>query len=317
MKTNAEADLSSGLIFDIRRFSIHDGPGIRTTIFFKGCPLSCWWCHNPEGISVSAEAYFRPERCLRCGACVDVCPQNAVTMGERFPITSAEKCTLCGECLEDCYADARQIVGKKMRSDEVLKEILRDRPFYDESGGGVTFSGGEPLLQPDFLLELLQACKFEEIHTTLDTSGFSPSEVMERIRSWVDLFLFDVKMVEEERHRRFTGVSNGIILENLRGLSSSGQRIVLRIPLIPGINDDEKNLRQIGILAAELDSLEGVVILPYHQLGADKYSRLGRRYQLSEIKDLSGSQIEEAQNWLREYVPRVEIGGQKKTYGND
>ncbi len=309
--------MSSGLIFDIRRFSIHDGPGIRTTIFFKGCPLSCWWCHNPEGISVSTESYFRPERCLRCGACVDACPQNAIAMGEQFPVTSAEKCTLCGECLEHCYSDARQIVGREMHAGEVLNEILRDRPFYDESGGGVTFSGGEPLLQPDFLLELLQASKLEEIHTTLDTSGFSPSEVMERIRPWVDLFLFDVKMVEEERHRRFTGLSNAIILENLRGLSASGKKVILRIPLIPGINDDERNLRQIGKLAAELDSLESVVILPYHQLGADKYLRLGRQYQISEIKDPPRSQLEQAQSWIQEYVPRVQIGGQKVTYGND
>jgi pyruvate formate lyase activating enzyme len=301
--------LSRGLIFDIRRFSIHDGPGIRTAVFFKGCPLGCWWCHNPEGLSSEKELVFRSERCLRCGACAANCPKGAVEIGDALPVTKVEICVLCGECLENCYSDARQIMGQEMEATEVLTEILRDRPFFDESGGGVTFSGGEPLMQPDFLLELLQLCKKEEIHTTLDTSGFAPREVLERIHSWVDLFLYDVKLIEEEGHRHYTGVSNRIVLENLRWLSKSRKKIILRIPLVPGINDDANNLRQIGKLAAELDSLERVSILPYHQLGDDKYRKLGRQSLLHGLTIPPQSKIEQIQTWLQEFGLRVEIGG--------
>jgi pyruvate formate lyase activating enzyme len=283
--------LGTGIVFDIKKFSIHDGPGIRTTIFLKGCPLSCWWCHNPEGQALEPELILRPERCIGCGACLDVCERAALILEGDVIVTQRERCTACGACVEVCYAEARELVGRPMTVGQVMEEIERDVVFYDQAGGGVTFSGGEPLAQPAFLRALLRACKAQGLHTALDTCGYAPWEVLDDIREDVDLFLYDLKLMDDARHWRFTGVSSKPILENLQHLSRCGHRIVLRVPIIPGVNDDEENLRQMGGFAADLPSLERIDLLPYHRIGRDKYQRLGRTCPMPETDPPSQARL--------------------------
>lgn len=273
-------DTNKGIIFDLRKYSIHDGPGIRTTVFFKGCALSCWWCHNPEGQSAAPELMFRENRCIRCGTCFEVCLMNAVQELDGIYQIDEEHCIMCGDCIEKCPGQAREIAGRTATVEEVMGEIEKDIPFYDESGGGVTFSGGEPLAQRHFLLRLLRACQAKDIHTTLDTCGLAAWEVMDSVRPYVDLFLFDVKLVDEQKHMEYTGVSNQLILANLRKLAEQGHDIIIRVPLIPGITDTEDNIRAIGELAASLPNIHRVDLLPYHETAVQKYRRMGRSYHL-------------------------------------
>ncbi len=299
----------SGVIFDIKRYSIHDGPGIRTTIFFKGCPLNCWWCHNPESQAMDQEQVLWPSRCIRCGACQEACEQRAISLDEDLPHTDRERCTLCGACVAACYADAREIVGREMTVAQVMAEIERDIPFFDESGGGVTFSGGEPLAQGDFLEALLRACRNSEIHTVLDTCGFAPWELLERVRDFVDLFLYDLKLMDDEKHRRYTGVSNALVLQNLRSLAERGHQIILRMPVIPGINDDEENLQRLGAFAADMPNLLRVDLLPYHHSATAKYERLEMQYGLSQILPPSKESMAEITDRLKGFGLAVKIGG--------
>jgi pyruvate formate lyase activating enzyme len=301
--------MATGLVFDIKKFSIHDGPGIRTTVFFKGCPLRCSWCHNPEGLALGQEMTFWANRCIRCGACLPICAQSAISWNGDVPSADREKCTLCGACVEVCYAEAREIVGREMTVAQVMAEIERDVAFYDESGGGVTFSGGEPLLQPEFLIALLRACKEKEIHTVLDTSGCSPWEILDGVREYVDLFLYDLKLVDEARHRKFTGVFNGPILRNLQMLSTRGHNIILRAPIIPGINDDDKDIRQAGAFAAALPCLNEVDVLPYHRAGTEKYSRLHKVYDLPETHPPSDERMAHIAQILQGFGLKVKRGG--------
>ncbi len=294
------ADLTTGIVFDIKQFSLHDGPGIRTTVFLKGCPLSCWWCHNPEGQAQQPELILRPERCIGCGACVEACESGAIILDEDSVSTDRERCTMCGVCAEVCYAEAREIVGREMSVAEVMDEIERDAPFYDQSGGGVTFSGGEPLVQPTFLQELLRACQEKGLHTVLDTCGFAPWHVLETVREDVDLFLYDLKLMDDTRHQSFTSVSNGPVLENLQRLSGHGHRIIMRVPIIPGINDDEETLRRLGAFAARLPSLEYVELLAYHRIGRDKYHRLGKPCPMPETDPPSEDRMREIAERLRQ-----------------
>ncbi len=292
--------MTTGIVFDIRKFSIHDGPGIRTTVFLKGCPLQCAWCHNPEGQSAAVELMLRPGRCIRCGACLEACPQGAISLDGDVPVTNPTLCRNCGACVESCYAGARELVGREMGVADVLHEIERDRPFYDESGGGVTVSGGEPLMQPDFLAALLRACREREIHTALDTCGYAPWATVDRVRESVDLFLYDLKIADDDRHRAWTGASNRPILENLRALSRLGHRIILRTPVVPGVNDDEENLRAIARIAAELPRPVRVQLLPYHRIGVEKYSRLARPYTLPEAVPPAPARLEEIAGALQQ-----------------
>lgn len=298
-----------GTIFDIKKFSIHDGPGIRTTIFFKGCPLSCWWCHNPESQTPEPELMLWPDRCIRCGACISVCTQGAITWDSESMATDREKCTRCGACVEVCHAEARRIAGQEMTVAQVMAEIERDIPFYDESGGGATFSGGEPMMQRIFLLALLRTCRQHEIHTAVDTCGFSTWEALDTIREHVNLFLYDLKLMDPAQHRAFTGVSNESILSNLQALSRHGHAIVLRVPLIPGVNDDDENIRQTGAFAANLPHLERVDILPYHRAGIDKYHRLDKDYGLPEIDPPTDEKVAKAARILSGFDLHVKIGG--------
>jgi pyruvate formate lyase activating enzyme len=295
----------TGSIFNIQKFSIHDGPGIRTTVFFKGCPLRCQWCHNPESQQTGQQVMIWSARCIRCGACIESCPQGAITLGEAGAVTDLELCDQCGDCIEDCYAQARELVGREASVAEVMAEIESDRLFYEESGGGATFSGGEPLMQPDFLLALLKACKAQEIHTTVDTCGFASWNVLERVRPYTDLFLFDLKLMDDARHQQYTGSSNEPIMRNLRLLSESGQAIRLRIPVIPGINDGPEQIRQIGEFAAGLPHLDEVDILPYHNIAAEKYRRLNRVYELPNTPVPSEERMAEIAQALRGFGIKV------------
>lgn len=255
----------NGLIFNIQRFSVHDGPGIRTTVFFKGCNLSCEWCHNPESQSGKIQMMFHREKCISCGKCKEKCPNNL------------EKCDFCGECALYCPQDAREICGKEYSVEQVMDEALRDIEFYSNSGGGITFSGGECMLQIDFLEKLLCACRSSSISTAVDTAGHLPFEYFERVIPYTDLFLYDLKCADGDKHRRYTGVDNELILENLGKLLALGKRVWIRIPIIPTVNDTEDEMRRIKDIISRLGEPEKIELLPYHALGEHKYSAIGKR----------------------------------------
>ena len=298
-----------GIVFDIQRYSIHDGPGIRTTVFLKGCPLHCPWCHNPESQAAEPELMLLSGRCISCGACATACESGAAYAVGDAVLTDRERCTCCGACVEICPTQAREMVGQDMSVGEVMAQIERDTVFYDQSGGGVTFSGGEPLAQPEFLLELLEACRQREIHTALDTCGQAPWEVLDTVRHYVDLFLYDVKATDDETHRRLTGQSNAEIMQNLRNLSRAGHRIVLRVPIVPTVSDDVRHVRQIGALAASLPHLEGIDLLPYHHTGSDKYERVNRLYSLPDLRPPGEDRMSQLQGILSSFGLNVRVGG--------
>jgi pyruvate formate lyase activating enzyme len=252
---------------------------------------------------------FLANRCVRCGSCLGACEQGAISEDEERITVDDELCILCGACVEVCHAEARQIVGRRVAVSDLLTEIERDLIFYDESGGGVTLSGGEPLMQPGFLLALLQACQSHEIHTALDTCGYAPWETLDRIRPHVDLFLYDLKLLDRARHRQLTGVSNERILTNLQALSQQGHRIHLRLPVIPGINDDNEAMEQMGAFAASLPHLECVDLLPYHAIASDKYQRLRRQYHLGNTHPPSDGTMDQIAQVLRRHDLQVSIGG--------
>jgi pyruvate formate lyase activating enzyme len=274
------------------RFAVNDGPGIRTTVFLKGCLLSCWWCHNPEGLHRGIEMAYRVERCTLCGECIDACPQRALGLEETRVVRDEDQCVVCASCATECYGGAHEQVGREISVEELLAELLKDRVFYDESGGGVTFSGGEPLFQYDFLLAALKACKGAGLHTVLETSGLAATDHLEQVRAYTDLFLYDVKVVDDERHKRLTGVSNHRIMENLRHLASAGTALTVRVPLIPGVNDDDGNLDGLAALLSELKTVRDIHLLPYHTGAAAKYRSLGMRSRMPNVHPLPGERVQ-------------------------
>jgi pyruvate formate lyase activating enzyme len=298
-----------GIIFDIKKFSIHDGPGIRTTVFLKGCTMRCQWCHNPESHQPEPELILRPERCIQCASCVEACPHGAISLHHGAISYHREKCIACGRCTEMCYAQARELIGREVSVDETLAEIERDVPFYKESGGGVTFSGGEPLLQRDFLSALLQGCQERGIHAAVDTCGAVSWDIIDGIRTEVDLFLYDLKLIDDALHRKFTGTSNRGIIKNLQNLSARGAEIIIRVPIIPAITDGEENLRQIGRLAAALPDLQRLDILPYFHIAVEKYRRLNRDYDLTKTSPPGAERMTCIADMLRGFGLTVHIGG--------
>ena len=308
--------MTEGVIFDIQRYSIHDGPGIRTVVFLKGCPLCCQWCSNPEGQNPVPEMEFSSSRCERCGRCVEVCPQEAVN--RVLDCAPAEKldrraCDLCGLCVEACPSSALILSGRRVTVEEVMVEVKKDLAFYRRSGGGVTLSGGDPLAQPSFARALLGRCGEANIHTAIETCGHAPEQVFRQVVEPSDLVLYDLKHMDPVEHQRLTGASNAVVLRNLRALVWMGKPIVARLPLIPGRNDGEANLREIGSLLSGLGIRE-VHLMPFHQLGKDKYQRLGIRYELGELPALLGSgdggnTLPVARAALESFGLAVQIGG--------
>ncbi|MGB2963531.1 MAG: glycyl-radical enzyme activating protein [Anaerolineales bacterium] len=293
--------MATGIIFDFKRFSINDGPGIRTTVFLKGCPLSCAWCHNPESQQFSPELIIRPERCIGCGACLDVCPEGAISTSNNLYFTDRQLCKVCGACVEICFSEAREIIGREMTADEVIKEVLQDQAFFDQSGGGVTFSGGEPLYQPDFLEALLKISKKNKLHTTLDTCGYAHRDVFLRLLPDIDLVLYDVKIIDDRLHQQYTGVSNNQVKENLSSLVMNDQIVIIRYPVLPGINDSEEQIRKLGEYIKGLKRKIRVDLLPYHELSRDKYRRLGRHFIPENWRTPSGKEMQKIQGNLSEF----------------
>ena len=265
--------MNKAIFFDIQRNSFVDGPGIRTTVFFKGCNLKCAWCHNPESQSAKPQMMFYKDKCTGCGKCKSVCPYHL------------EQCELCGKCTLYCPVDARKVCGKEHTVDEVLKEVLKDQAFYETSGGGVTFSGGECMLQIDFLAEILKKCKENGIHTAVDTAGHIPFESFEKILPYTDLFLYDIKIFDSQKHKQYVGVSNELILENLKKLFERKAKLWIRIPIIPDVNDSIEEIQKIKDFLKTIGTAEKIELLPYHAMGENKYRAIGKEPQIFKTPD--------------------------------
>ncbi|HHZ01652.1 MAG TPA: glycyl-radical enzyme activating protein [Tissierellia bacterium] len=295
-------------IFNIQKFSVHDGPGIRTTVFFKGCPLRCAWCHNPESQNSGFEILYSEDKCTLCGSCVKECKNKAIEIIGNKLFTNLDKCTFKGDCVITCVNGAREIAGKEYTVDEVVKEVLKDRVFYKNSGGGATLSGGEPLIHVDFIEELLKRLKEENIHTAVDTCGAVAFNILERTAKYTDLFLYDIKLMDEEKHIFYTGVSNKLIIENLIKLSEIHKDINIRIPLIEGINADVSNIIEI-IKLMEKTNTKKVNLLPYHSIAIHKYKKLGLEYQSDKMSRPSEEKLNYFKGLFQEKGFLVKIGG--------
>ena len=271
------------MVFNIMRYSVRDGPGLRTTVFLKGCPLSCLWCHNPESQAGGRQMVVRANRCIACGECVQACREEAIALVDGAVSTAWDRCIQCGDCALACAAEAREAIGEELSAAQVMAEVLKDLPFYEETGGGVTFSGGEPLAQAPFLETLLAACRAEGLHTAVDTSGAAPWEVLDRVRRHTDLFLYDLKLMNGDRHRQLVGASNRLILDNLQRLAAAGSTVLVRVAIIPGINDDAENLAQMGAFVGSLENVPEIAILPYHETAPEKYRLLRRDFGLGPV----------------------------------
>lgn len=285
----------SGLIFDIQRTSLHDGPGIRTTVFFKGCPLQCLWCHNPESIRYKSEVSFNAEVCISCLSCVEVCERGAHQVYNGAHNMAHALCVACGNCIPCCTNEALKMIGERKTVEAVMAEVVRDIDFYRHSGGGITLSGGEPMGQFEFAVSILSACRERGIHTCMETSGFASQDKYRQILPLVDLFLYDYKVTGTDSHKDLVGVPNELILENLDFLYNQDAAIILRCPLIPGVNDTREHLEGIANISAKYPHLQGIELMAYHNLGVDKGRRLG---QDSPLADLKNADEATKQGWL-------------------
>jgi pyruvate formate lyase activating enzyme len=291
-----------GIIFNIQRFSLHDGPGIRTSVFLKGCLLDCPWCHNPESKAAEPEIAYYPGKCVLCGACAGACPRKLHRFGEGGHTYLRGGCSGCGACAEACVTGALALIGRIITAGEALEEVKKDEPFYRNSGGGITLSGGEPLYQSGFTLALLRLARESGLHTCVETSGAAPFEILREAAAVTDLFLYDFKETDAEKHRAFTGISNVLILENLKKLDDSGARTILRCPVIPGCNDREDHFRGIGAAANRLRNLAGIEIEPYHPLGISKAEGIGKPARHTDTAIPSGETVNAWAETVRSYT---------------
>ncbi len=304
----------NALIFDIQKYSIHDGPGIRTLVFFKGCPLDCQWCCNPESQNTCEEILFKENLCVQCGRCADVCPYDAVDLTSYMNRIDRKRCKSCGLCADVCNMKALSKVGRWMSTEQVMEEILKDKKYYMKSGGGVTLSGGEPLIWGSFCVSLLKKCYDMNIHTAVETTGYVAENTLEKVSEYVDLFLYDIKSMDEKRHKEFTGVSNKKIIANIKKLRNWDKKVIMRIPLIPGKNFCGKELERMLELASDI-GINEINLMPYHDLGSVKYKGLGRKYgmegtiPLKFAKD-SVKQIQAYSSLFKKYKEiDIRIGG--------
>ncbi len=301
-----------GLVFDIRSYAIHDGPGLRTTVFLKGCPLHCVWCCNPESQTDSPDLLWLAEHCLNCDLCRSVCPRGALnTPPQGGKSVALELCDHCGACVNQCPGDALNLMGRWLTVEEVLAEVMKDALCFENSGGGLTLSGGEPMAQAAFATDLLRSYKREEkgLHTVMETCGVAEWASFQRLAEDVDLFLYDIKHMDPVEHLRLTGRDNRLILDNASALAQMGREIVIRLPLIPGKNDSEANLIATAEFVRKLPGVNRIDILPYHRLGEPKYRRLGLPYALAGISSLGNECAESAQQLLQRFGLEVRIGG--------
>lgn len=298
----------NGLVFNIQHYSLHDGPGIRSTVFLKGCPLSCAWCHNPESRTATPELRWIQARCINCGQCIEVCPERI-----QAAVTARESgcCTTCGSCVAACPTGAREIMGREMSLSQVVDEVLRDRIFLDQSHGGVTISGGEPLAQSKFTHGLLNAFREQAVHTALDTCGFAPTPRFLEVATAADLVLYDIKVVDADVHRAYTGVSNELILANLQELARVHSHVWVRIPLIPGFNLDPGSLADLAHFVASIGGIRQVNLLPYHEMGRSKSSVNGQANggMPTHFEKISESQVQRAVGIFRAAGITTLVGG--------
>ena len=274
----------NAVIFDIKRFAIHDGDGIRTTIFFKGCPLRCMWCHNPEGISFAPEIQFVAGKCFGCRECERQCENRVHIFDRENHVLNRDKCVSCGKCMENCPSNALILSGKKMSLSEVFQIAMEDVKFYQQSGGGVTLSGGECLCQADFCTELLRLLKAQNINTAVDTSGYVSRTALDQVIPYTDMFLYDIKHIDIDKHKLYTGVTNERILDNLSYLNNKGKKVEIRIPIIPTVNDDERTIQQIGKLLSNYEVIQNVRILAYNNLAGSKYEMIGKENKMPKVE---------------------------------
>jgi len=298
------------LTFDIKRYAINDGPGIRVTVFLKGCLLSCDWCHNPESQSPKVQKMYTKSKCIGCGECVEACPENACKLTPNGIVTNPDVCLLCGKCAEVCPTKATEMSGESQTVEQIIEAIEKERIFFEQSGGGVTFSGGEPLLHSDFLIKLLDACGERNIHRVVDTSGFAKKETILEVAKRTEHFLYDLKMMNNEKHKEYTGVGNEQILKNLVALSETGASINIRIPLIKGVNDDDENIENTAEFISKLSGdKKKINILPYHNIAAKKYEKLGGNYDENGMEEPSEDEQEQIIETFRTYGLEAVIGG--------
>lgn len=287
--------IEKAIVFDIQRASFNDGPGIRTTVFLKGCPLKCVWCHNPEATKAESQLFFYYDKCTHCGSCVSVCPQNAHAIFDNVHSIDFDKCTLCAKCVVACNFDALKIIGQQKDVAEIMQTVLADKDFYKTSGGGITLSGGEPLFQFSFAKAILKRCKTLGINTCVETSGFVSPFKFKQVLALIDVLLFDYKISNNIAHEEYTGVPNNVILENLNSAYRYGTSIYLRCPIIPGINDSDAHFAAIAELSEKYPKLAGIELMPYHDIGNSKRISIGEERTLAHLKTVTP---ETAQQWI-------------------
>jgi len=317
--------MTQPLIFDIRRYSINDGPGIRITIFMKGCPLKCAWCHNPESQLPEVQKLYTASKCIGAQDCIEVCPNNALTLTSEGIVTDTEACNLCGLCAEACPSKAIEMSGKLYEVEDLMQIIERERVHIEHSNGGVTFSGGEPLMHPEFLIEMLKACGEKGLHRAVDTCGFAPTETLLEVAKHTDLFLYDLKLIDPVQHKKWTGVDNRLILKNLKVLAESGANINIRIPLIKNVNTGIEEVTKMAEFVSELPSINRslvpstrdatpnqkmlVNLLPYHNIASGKYKKLEMFYNSDEMEEPTTEDLKKAADIFEKYGIEVEVGG--------